>query len=184
MTTLDEIQAEVAKIAERMELSPIQIPPELAEMPAVEAVQMRIQSLVQNIGGYAALAASVPCHTAKMWQNKIEAVGRFKLLMNDFEVLSEFFKDSVLIALMGHKFGLASVDLSGVPPSDYSIADLSWALRRYQAQTQLLACDLREKQMSGESTLKVEAQLAQIAKESIILLKQFDLGLQAISPNA
>lgn len=166
-------------IAESIDLSPIEISQDLAELPTIEAVQKRLQSLIQNIGGYDVLAAAVPRYTAKMWQNRIEQTGRFKLLFNDFRLLADFFKDSVLIALFGHQFGLAYIDLNEIPHSEYSLADLLWALRRYQAQTQLLACDLREKQMDGESTRDVEARLSLIAKESIVLLRQLSIAFKA-----
>lgn len=181
MSTLDDIQADLAALAETIDFSPTEIPTDLAEMPAVEAVRKRLQALVENIGGYAVLAEAIPRYNAKMWQNKIEANGRFKLMVTDFDLLADFFKDTVLIALVGHKFGLTHVDLNAIPPSDYSLADLSWALRRYQAQAQLLTCDLRERQLDGESTSEETAKLARVTKEAIILLRQMDIALKAIA---
>lgn len=137
----------------------------------------RLQFLVQNIGGYEALAAALPVHTAKIWKSKVEQIGRFKLMMKDFELLADFFKDSVLIALFGNKHGFAYIDLNSIPPSDYSLADLSWALRKYQAQSQLLACDLRERLLDGKCTDEIAASLRQISKECIVLVKQMQLAL-------
>lgn len=179
MSILDDIQEDIARIAESIDLSPIEISQDLAELPTIEAVQKRLQFLVQNIGGYDVLAAAVPRHNAKMWQKRIEQTGRFKLHVYDFGLLADFFKDSVLVALSGHKFGLTYIDLNEIPHSEYSLADLLWTLRRYQAQTQLLACDLREKQMDGESTREVEARLAIMAKESIVLIRQLSIAFKA-----
>lgn len=182
MSILDEIQADISAFSATIEFAPTNIPADLADMPTLEAVHKRLQSLVESVGGYEALAVSVPLHNATVWRNKIESTGRFKLNSNDLEPLFDYFKDPVLVALFGHKFGLEHFDLNSIPPSDYSLSDLSWALRRYQAQGQLLTCELRERQMDGEPTDEVKKRLAQLTKETIVLLKQMDLALKAIAP--
>lgn len=184
MPTLDDIQAEIAAIADRIDLEPTRIPSHLAELPAMEAIKKRLSELVTSIGGYEALASALPCHSAKTWQKKVEEVAHHAISVSDLTTLNGFFKDALLVALLGHEQGMQHVDLNAIPPSDYSLVDLSWALRRYQAQTQLMACELHDKTLDGEDTQAIEARISRIAKETIIVLRQMDLLMKTLRESA
>jgi hypothetical protein len=172
-----EVQVEIARIAATIDLTRVEIPVELQGMDSMDAIHHRLQMHVQQLGGYEALARACPRTRAKIWQSKIERNGRFKLSVEDFRKLIRVFDDMVLVALLADGHDHYLVDLRAIPPSEYSTADLAWALRRYGAMGTLLASDWREAMLDGADCKDIKADLLQLMHETLITLRQMTLAL-------
>jgi hypothetical protein len=181
MSSLNDLQFDISELANKFKLTPTVIPKHFVGLPALDAIKLRIEFLIGEIGGYEVLATALSGYTAKQWQNKIEEINRMRFNASDFELLISFFNDSVLIALFGYEHGFSCIDMSLIPSSDYSLADLAWLLKRYQAQSLLLVCDLREDIMDGKSGSETKEKLTRVTQESIILLRQIDIALKTVS---
>jgi hypothetical protein len=178
VSIITEIHSQISSISRQIDFSPVQIPAELAELPVEDGIKGRLLRLVKGAGGFESLAAALPQHSARIWQNKVEANGYNKLTLEDFDALIEFFNDSVLLALLAGDHGFNTFDLRSIPPSEHSIVDLMWALRRHQAHSQLLACDLRERLMEGLPTDALKADIAQNLMETVVLTTQIAMALK------
>lgn len=164
---------EVAGICDSINFQPTQIPSEYSGLPPVEAIRRRLIENVQRTGGYAVLAQNLPAHRANIWQKKIESG---EITTKEFLGLSAHFRDAVLVGLICADVGAAYYDLSEIPPSEYSLQDLVWALRRRQAQLMTLQCDMRESQLNGESVVALQGEAASVAKEMLVLVHQIDMA--------
>ena len=175
-----EVQVEVEEIASAHSFMPVRIPESLRGERPIDAIHQRLQSHVQKLGGYDARARACPPTKAKVWQGKIERGSRFKLSVDDFVQLLKFFNDPVLLALLAHGHRRCLYDLSGIPASEHSLADLKWTLPRYGALGSLLACDIREASLDGRDCASIKTELAKITKETIVVLRQIILHYDVV----
>lgn len=174
-------QTEISNIAAKLDLAPVEIPENLRHLAAMDAIHEHLQMHVHAFGGYAVLARALPQHRPKIWQGKIERLGRYTLTVTEYVELVKLFDDPVLMALLAENHRHRLVDLSAIPPSENSLADLVWAWRRYSAQGQLALCELREEMIDGADTTASHVEIKRLAKESIIVLRQIGLALKARS---
>jgi hypothetical protein len=175
------VQAAIATTAPAVSFPIVQIPLELQDMEACDAIHHRLQMHVQAIGGYEALASACPRYRASIWRSKIERNGRYKLSVDDFQKLIHLFDDLVLVALLGKDKDHCLVDmrdLRAIPPSEYSLADLAWALQRYSGMGTILACDWREAMLDGADCAPIKADMLQLLQETRIVLHQISLALE------
>lgn len=179
MSKPTEVQTEIGNIAAQLDLAPVEIPAALRALPAMDAIYQRLQTHVHAFGGYDALARALPQHRPKVWQGKIQRSGRYTLALTEYEELTKLFDDPVLVALLAENHGRRLVDLSALPPSEHSLADLVWTWRRYSAQGQLALCELREEMIEGADATASHVEFQRLAKESIIVLQQIGLALKA-----
>lgn len=177
--SIAEIQSDVGQIAAGYDFSPTKIPSELREVPAMDAIRMHLHAKVRDLGGFDILAKHLPMHGEKIWQNKIAGETRNSLMVDDFLALLKFFNDPVLIALLAQGSGFALIDLSRIPASDHSIADLVWSMRHYQGRMQILGCELRENTLDGVDTSEARSKLLGLSKELAIVIQQITICLNS-----
>jgi hypothetical protein len=178
-----EVQAAVATIASTVSFPIVEIPPELQDMETVDAIHHRLRIRVEAMGGYEVLAGACPAYSASIWRSKIDRNGRYKLNVDDFQKLIQLLDDQVLVALLGKDFkDYYLVDLRAlraIPASEYSLADLSWALKRYSGMGTMLACDWREAMLDGVDSAPIKADMLQLLQETRIVLHQISLAVEA-----
>jgi hypothetical protein len=179
--SIAEVRSDVAKLASQISFNFVEVPRNLALMPTLDAIHARLQEDVATFGGYALLAKALPSVSAKVWQGKIERTGRFGLFDKDFIQLINLFQDRVLVSLVAQERSGDFLDLSSIPESDFSPADLQWALINLSAEGMLECCELREKRLDGEDCSESQARLGQLSQQAIVLVRQMELVLKSRS---
>ncbi|MYM69476.1 hypothetical protein GTP45_21915 [Pseudoduganella sp. FT55W] len=177
--SINAVKSDIAAIASKLNFDPVKIPPHLAHMASMDAIHARLVENIEAIGGYSALAKKLTSHGAKVWQGKIERIGRYVLNTDDFVEMLKLFQDPVLIALLANGQKHAIIHLSPIPPSEYSAADLAWTLSSLSAEGILVCCRLREQRLDGEDSSDTEAEMVRLTKSSIVLLQQMRLVLKS-----
>jgi hypothetical protein len=177
--SIAKVKSDLAHLAATIKFDPVQIPSELAAMAPMDAIHARLTQDAAKFGGYRILAQALPMHSAKIWESKIERVGRFKLTVDNFVELIRTFDDMVPVALLAGAHDWKLINLNPIPASQFSSADLAWTLRSLSAEGTLVCCEMREALLDGEDTTTTRAKLIDIAKKSMILLHQLGRDLQA-----
>ena len=176
--SINAVKSDIAAIASELVFNPVKIPPHLVHIASIDAIHARLVENIEAIGGYSSLAKKLTRHSAKVWQGKIERIGRYVLTIDDYADSLKLFQDPVLIALLADGQKSAIVHLSSIPPSEYSTADLAWTLSSLSAEGILACCRLREQLLDGEDSSDTEAEMVRLAKSSIVLLQQMKLVLK------
>lgn len=179
--SIAEVKADVARLASSMSFEIVEVPADLASMPVMDAIHVRLLEDVAAFGGYALLARALPAFSAKVWQGKVERTGRSGLPTNAFMQLVHLFRDPILVALIGHECGLGYIDMSSIPDSEFSSRDLQWALSSLSAEGMLACCELRENSLDGVDGSEARVKLGEFARQATVLVRQMDLALKARS---
>ena len=176
-SVFETIRIELCGLAAPLLLDPkTLIPPELRQLPPMPEVKKRLWYLGQNGGGMAALAVALPTTRTWQWREMLEKDGPWTIRPCDLARICEHFEDPILYYLAGRELGTLFAELDAVPSSRHFSPILSWTLRRYLGEIELLTARHHEAVLTyNADAVSLQRERTRLRTETFVLLKQIEM---------
>lgn len=171
------MRVELCALAAPLLLDPkILIPSNLKQLPPMPEVKQRLWYLSQNGGGISSLCAALPTKATWQWREMLEGDGPWKISPSDLSRVCWYLEDPLLYYLVGKGLDTLFPELNTVPETRHYTHALSWTLRHYVAEIQLLRCRIHAIATMGDSeAASLEHEMAELRTQTFILLKQIEM---------
>lgn len=174
---LGTIFGELNTLAAPLPLDPERLIPSgiklLLHMPEVKK---RLGYLAQNGGGIGSLCEALPTKAAWQWREMLEKEGPWTISAFDLARVCWYLEDPVLYYLVGKELGTLFPELETIPETRHHSHALSWTLRRYLAEIQLLRFQIHAiPSMDDSKTTVLQSEMSDLRKQAFVLLKQIEM---------
>lgn len=176
-SALRTIRVELGALAAPLLLDPkILIPSNLKQLPPMPEVKQRLWYLGQNGGGIGSLCEALPTKATWQWREMLEKDGPWNISPSDLSRVCWYLEDPILYYLVGKGLDALFSELNTVPKTRHYTHALSWALRRYVAEIQLLRSRIQAIATMGDpEAASMEREMAGLRTQTFILLKQIEM---------
>lgn len=176
-SALRTIRSELSSLASTLALDPITlIPPNLKQLPHMPEVRKRLWYLGQNGGGISSLCLALPTTSGRQWREMLEANAPWTFRSSDLARVCWYLEDPILYYLVGQGLATLFPDLDTVPETWHYTHALSWTLRHYLAEIQLLRSRIHAIVRMGDPEAAIlNSEMADLRTQTFILLKQIDM---------
>lgn len=139
-------------------------------------VRKRLWYLGQNGGGIGSLCDALPTTRTWQWREMLEKDGPWTISPSDLARVCWVVEDPVLYYLAGKELTTLFPELDTVPETRHYSHALSWTLRRYLAEIQLLRCRLHAiVRMSDPEEAILQREMTDLRTQTFVLLKQIEM---------